>query len=252
MSRLWRKPLEAFLGPSEVCVRRIGTPEERLPVESASGSFHWQRGIDALDKWLQVHSRPRDRFHVTLANACTRFLTIEWKREFRDENEVIEFARYRYLDTFGETAHDWTITVARGMPGTSMVTAAVDSTLITALESIAKAHKLRLASLQPHLTRAITAHRHELQAHSLWFAVIEPDSLCLAYAQAGEWVHVMTMHTHQDTGRQAFRALTLHGAMAGLNAADSPIYWCGPLASDLNHLDSEGWHVIPLNQGSVQ
>lgn len=214
MSRWSAERLRIALAPGRVDLTRVGLWPGRPAVHEAgatctprAGEPPWQAALDALDGLLGEFSARGEAVTVVLSNHWVRYLVLPWHAELTGADELAQFARVRFEQTYGAAAADWTIRSGDGGYGAPHVACAIDTALVTELQRRLTAHGLRLRSLQPLLMAACNGQRRALGGERSAFAVIEPGRICLSLLGQGRWLEVSNRRAGADLPEAVEREL---------------------------------------------
>jgi hypothetical protein len=213
VSRWSAERLRIALAPGRVELTRVGLWPGRPAAHEAgatctprAGEPAWQAALDALDGLLGAFSARGAAVTVVLSNHWVRYLVLPWHAELTGADELAQFARVRFEQTYGAAAAGWTIRTGDGGWGAPHVACAIDTALVTELQRHLTAHGLRLRSLQPLLMAACNDQRRALGGERA-FAVIEPGRVCLSLLGHGRWLDVSNRRAGADVPEAVEREL---------------------------------------------
>ena len=214
----WLDHLTLFVHPHRLVLKRQpwrGTAsrhqaEVALP---AAGEADWQPALSATGALLKAHGRRGAALSIVIADPLVRYMLLPWSEEFIGDKARQALALALLKNALGDKAHLLEIALDRPAFGKNGIAAGVDRQFLAGLRASAKAQRLRLTRLQPHLIVELAA-RHKQLADG-WFACIDREWLTLVGLRRGE---IGCLHNHRvSTGDAALLA----GELAGLLAAES-------------------------------
>jgi hypothetical protein len=186
------------LAPHQVAVVRLSrglrprvVERRRLTCAEPGAQPAWTAPIEALRETLAHANMRRALATVILSNHFVRYLVLPWSAKLITETEELEFARARFVQVFGEAAHDWAIRLSSAPVGAGRLAAATDLALVDALTRALDATSLRLVSCQPALMAQFNGSRSRIGADA-WLVSAERNRLLVGRISAGQWRSVRT------------------------------------------------------------
>lgn len=186
--------LVVALCPTQVAIvesRRGWRPQSNqlavLSCTPIAGEPDWQSPLATLRDWLEQNKSARMDVEVVLSDRFSRYAVIPWSDTVQKRSEKAMLSRIRFETLFGELAAQWEIQRDSDVYGKAGIGCALDKAFIAALQELFAAHRLRLASLKPHLVRAFNRWRDRIERSDALLAFVESDHCVLAAARKGEW-----------------------------------------------------------------
>jgi hypothetical protein len=230
VSRWWPERLVIGLAPDRVDLLRLGRWPGRsvvyqtsLACTPAPGEAPWVAALRTLDAALQSATKPgpsasdgvvpsamsvEASVTVVLSNHFMRYLVLPWQPALTRSSELAALARLRFEQIHGAVVADWTVQLGDAGYGTPLLACAVDTGLVSGVQSLMQQRGLRLTSMQGLLMAAFNRHRQVLAQAAATasaeqpaaLALIEPGRLCLALLAGGQWLSVSTRRIGADAG----------------------------------------------------
>lgn len=203
MSPLWRDQLRISLSPSHVALLRFGkglkprlTAKIAVTCQPVVGDAPWSGALAALDGLLSKPEWQRADASVVVSNGFARFQLLPWNEDIAGEEEQRSFARHKLAAVYGDSS-DWEIRIAEGNAGTENLGCGMHQKLLESITICCNKHGVRLRSLQPYLMAAYNRVRPELGQGNIWFAVTEPERVCIMRLENGAWrsIHCRSLAT---------------------------------------------------------
>jgi hypothetical protein len=157
-----------------------------IPCQPDDGAAGWAAALEALRKLLPDQNGARADATVILSSHFARYLVVPWSPELVTPSEELEFARARYVQVYGQTAHDWSVAMNPSPAGAGRLCAAVDQALIAAVGGAVAASPLRLRSMQPALMALFNDWRRRI-GNDAWLVLAEQGRLVVAWIAGGRW-----------------------------------------------------------------
>lgn len=223
MSPQWRDDALALLSPRGAALRlfpRGLRPVARLsthPSGESSAGEPWRAALAGLVGALHTLQR-RTRCRVIVSSAFARYALVPFSTTLVDRRSNEALAEHVFRHIHGEQAGAWAFRVAPAAAGQRRVACALDSALVEAITSAAKACGLSLEAIEPALVAAFDSARGALP-RSCWFAQAEPDRIVLGLLNDGEWVHLAAERPSGDAETALARMIARESLLC---AADAP------------------------------
>lgn len=176
MSRWWPERLVVGLAPDRVDLLRLGRwPGRRVVYQTslactpAPGEAPWVAALRTLDAALQSATQPgpsasdgavpsamsvEASVTVVLSNHFMRYLVLPWQPALTRSSELAALARLRFEQIHGAVVADWTVQLGDAGYGTPLLACAVDTGLVSGVQSLMQQRGLRLTSMQGLLMAA--------------------------------------------------------------------------------------------------
>lgn len=250
MSPLWRDRIQIVLCPQRVILVRLGrglhlkvVDKTILPCGEGAGLPPWQPALAALQLALAGPQWRRAEARVILSNHFVRYQVIDWDESLTGYEEQLALVRYRFTQTYGETAAAWDYRWNEGRPPAPCLACAIDHGLFAGVRELftdAGLH-LSLAGMQPYLMAAFNHWRHELDGQHGWFVLAEPERLCLAWFKTDEWAGLHSQQIDQGWGHDLPQILERALLLAGMTQAPARLCIHAPETSEAGINLGEGW-----------
>lgn len=133
---------------------------------------------------LKVNTR-RATCAIILGNKWVRYLLAPWQEGLADAQEHASYAALQLQAVYGSLAEQWLVTSGDARYGKPTLVCAIERELMAGLQRAVSDHGLRLVSVKPHLSAAVTRWRRSFAARDYWFAMIEGERICLLNSAAG-------------------------------------------------------------------
>jgi hypothetical protein len=262
VSPLWRDEVGIYLAPRRVCMVRIGRgirpsvmhEENHFEPQRAPG---WEAALTLLEAQLGQPPWPDARARIVLADQWVRYTVVPWSDALSSAEERMAHARQLMAGIFGDGLADWSVSLSEARPGASLLACAMPTALLEALRDMTARHRLKLATVQPHLIAAYNTWRHRLPTEAAaWFVTVEEGSLA-ALRMSGDGIdRVHAVRIGLDWARELKRLQTF-GRLASGSPTDGRVYVDLPQAlhglrpessSDLEWLDEPNPPLTTLHQ----
>lgn len=264
MSPLWRDEVRVVLSPDRVVlarrkrgVRPQVSAQVEVPCGQPAGAEPWRLPLVALTEVLQEPQWRNANAVVILSSQFVRYVLVPWSDKLDSADEEIALARHCFSRIHGEVAEQWTIRLSKERAGASRVASAVDSLLMSELNTLFTASSLRLASIQPALMAAFNDSRRQMRGSSFWFVTAESGKLCVALISAGRWLVIRTRHTDGswlaalDTILSREERLADAESIALTQSGPIPVYLHGEGLADHALPESQKWDWRLLSPESL-
>jgi hypothetical protein len=237
VSLLSPERLSAFVAPDAVLAVRWRGLRPRvvdkrvLPV--AAGDANPAHAAAATLAAALAELRP-GRVRLILSNHFVHYALVPWRSDLKDADEETALARLGFVETYGEDAQKWNIRLSDEAPGRAKVAAALAPELLDALQRVCAEAKVRLTSVQPYLTAAVSAFRkHFGRDRSAWLALHEEGRLCLALIEHGRWRWVRCIRAGGDWRQQLPEMVENEILLAGAEAQPGQVLVFAPSVAEL-------------------
>lgn len=203
MSPLWRDQIHISLSPSHVALLRYGkglkprlTAKTAVACQPVAGDAPWSGALTALDGLLSKPEWQRADATAVVTNGFARFQLLPWNENIAGAEEQRVFARHKLAAVYGDSS-EWEIRIAEGNAGTENLACGMHQKLLESITACCNKHGVRLRSLQPYLMTAYNRVRPELAQGNIWFAVAEPERVCIMRLENGAWrsIHCRSLAT---------------------------------------------------------
>lgn len=191
----------------------------------------WQPAVTALSNWLADKGDRLASVHVVLSGRFVRWQLLPWRPELAGAQERAAYATLCFQDTFGKLAQGWQVLQSLQPPGRAVPACAVDTALMQALGAACSSAGIHLASVKPYFASAMDRWQSSLRGGTVWFGVVEPDSLTLGLLQQGRWLGLQSQRISGDWRDLVPGLMAQMGIACGLPGAVSvstiPLYLVG-------------------------
>jgi hypothetical protein len=188
--------------------------------------------------------------HVVVSDHFARYVLVPWSADLVADSERVAFARIAFGEVFGSAADTWNVTIDEQPAGAPSFACAADRALTQSLQDLAKALRLRLASLVPALSDRINRHRRSLSARTFCVASTEPGRLTLAFRHERTWAGVRSRRVEGSPIDGLAGALVQEAAVSGVPGGGT-LYLIGEDVGALPAFGIPGWQVQRLNDGAA-
>lgn len=191
----WREHWHVALSPTRVdvvrvhgLIRRRVSSTELLPCHPAAQEEPWRAALTALEQAFTESGAGRKECEIVLSNHFVRYTLVPWESGISDEDEIENYARLRFNETYGaEAVAKWDVQVGTPVYGAPRLACAVDRNLMEALRAVCAAQRVRLRGVRPLLVASFDRCRKLLRGPRFWFATAEDGRLCLAGIEDYAW-----------------------------------------------------------------
>lgn len=187
MSRWWPEPLRLFLSPAGCLLMRergkqAAAAQQVLHLPGVAGADDLAPLADALNsaEWRSA------RIEILLSHRYVRFVLSEPPGRLLTAAEERALAEAGLRRVYGAAAQGFRVRVTSQPPDAGVFGAAMDESLVAALEALMAASGITQYTLCPWLERAGQARA---MSHG-WWVLAEPGWVCLLLAQNGVWRQV--------------------------------------------------------------
>jgi len=188
----------------------------------------WHEAVQALAKWLNSESASRPIVRVMLSGSLVRWQMLPWRAELTRRQELVAYARLRYIETFGSDAEQWRLMLGLQAPGCATPACAVDETLMQSLQTVCREAGARLDRVVPYFGSAVDYWRKAWGNDTAWFGLIESDWLSLGLSRAGALQALRGQRLDGDWGMVLSGLMARMGVAAGDEAsASAKVYLAG-------------------------
>lgn len=146
--------------------------------------FHWQEPRQ-LKAAIEAHRAlfEQQTIDVVLSNALVRYLVLLWQDGVLKASDWQAIAQYAFRVQYGAVAQQWHVAVQMGEFGRPMLAAAIDESLVEALNQSAAQCVFKIDSITPLLTLLRSQYPHDKNE---WALVAEPERLLLCQFKQGD------------------------------------------------------------------
>ena len=236
----------------------------------AHGAQPWASAILVLENLLsnanaQTESKPSANdlpLTLVLSNQFVRYQIIPAMPAFSPADKVMAVATHCFRENFGDSVDNWTIRVSPIPHGDSLLISAIDTELVTAIETLCQKYQCRLNSFQPYLMSGFNSMRRQIGAGVSVLVQVEAGRLTIALMRDGQWQNITSTKTLKDwSGDLAAlisREMLLSGLeTTGLQHAQASIYFSAlPSLQDekikqIFKQNNPAWQVLPANHKAI-
>ncbi|WP_265946199.1 hypothetical protein [Dechloromonas sp. A34] len=219
MSLSWLDRLSLLVAPQAVVLERRSWRgrHERFsaPVRAAGGDeAAWLPGLTASAALLAEHAAPHCRLQVTVANPFVRYALLPWSEAVLGDKARLAMARALLRNSLGDQAERLEITLDRPRFGMNGLAAGIPRDFLDGLRQIANERRLRLASIQPLLGKALRDEGADLNDGFVAFP--EAGWLTLVGLQGGNLRLLRNHRADTAPGRLADELLGILTTESGL------------------------------------
>ncbi len=200
----FRNRLTVVLCPTQIAVSVTGrgwrpktSNPSTLSFDSAADVAVWRTPLTVLDDWLSQRKQAGADIELIVSDAFARYVLVPWSDDVQKPAEIAALARIHFETQFGAAAADWEIRVDRSGYGRPAICCALDKSFLAELDTLLKAHKLRLTSLQPYFMRACNRWRNRFGGNVL-FAVSGMGQCVLSSMRNGAWHSIRTVRLGEN------------------------------------------------------
>jgi hypothetical protein len=167
---------------------------------------------------------------IVLGNTWVRYLLAPWQDGLADAQEHASYAALQLQTVYGSLAEQWLVTSGDASYGSPTLVCAIERELMTGLQRAVGDHGLRLVSVKPHLSAAVTRWRRSFAARDYWFAMIEGERICLLNSAAGKPRGLCVQQIRGPVGADLTAMLRREAIGFGLGQQGDalPVYVYGP------------------------
>jgi hypothetical protein len=263
VSPLWRDELGLYLAPRRLCLVRlkrglrptiVGECEQAV---DGGRTGDWEPAVRAAEEFLaQPQWGGAPVIRVVVADWWARYAVVPWVETIASAGERLAHARALLAASYGDAISQWEIQVSDAPPGVTRVACTISAGLTAAVRDLCARHGAKLVSLQPQLTVAYQASRHQLPEAGAWFVSLGDGMLTAARLVEGAWDRVYSVRIGPDWTRELKRLQTF-GRLASRNPEEGAVYvdatmgWrevAGAAGQDLHWLENEALPVTTLTR----
>lgn len=136
--------------------------------------------IPALTESLaQLQLTPKTPLSIFLMSDYVQYTTLPAQAEDMSSQELHDYAKAAFEQLFGEVALDWSVAVQETPPFSPMVCAAIDSLLLSNLQTMAEQTQFKLITVAPFLNAVVDAFQKPIRSVSGYLAIVEQNRLLL-------------------------------------------------------------------------
>lgn len=207
---------------------------------------------DAIERQLDAFA-PRTRLTCILAGEGVRYRIVPWSDSLSQPAQRQKLAEQCCIDAYGEVARSWTVRQHSVRHGAATLACAIDTAVLSRIESMAQARRLRLVSIQPLLMPAYKRVRHQIARGLHWFVLIESGWTTLLLMSPNEPLQVKRLPA---TDIDLPQALDREWFALGIEAARCPVYLvraaAQPMATSavVRHPMLSSWEIVDLTTSS--
>ncbi|GAO36453.1 hypothetical protein SCT_1860 [Sulfuricella sp. T08] len=259
MSPSWRDQIRISLSPSHVALMRFCkgmkprlTAKTVAACPAGAGDAPWSGALTALDGLLIKPEWQRADASVVVSNSFARFQLLPWNEHIAGEEEQRSFARHKLAAVYGDSS-EWEIRIAEGNAGTENLACGMHVKLLGSITACCSKHGVRLRSLQPYLMAAYNRVRPELAQGSIWFAVTEPERVCIMRLENGAWrsIHCRSLATDNPLSALV-TVIEREQQLAGLDGQTDTtvLYAPGVTPASLASITHKKFKLVGFSSGS--
>jgi hypothetical protein len=231
VSPLLPDQLDILLQPSAVHWYRKGWRGQSLTQGTAyceaQGSHAWSAAVAELSKILDKQiGRPTTT--VVLSNHFVRYAILPWQEHLNNANEWQDYALHQFTKVYGETVSHWDLRISGAVAGRTRLASAVDSALITALETTFQDSSGKIYSIQPLFMHAYNKWRPAMKDRNMWFALAESGKLCLGQIIEDEWRRLRSHLLRNTLGAELHQLLEQEMLITDEAMKDVHVYLYAP------------------------
>jgi hypothetical protein len=188
---LWPNQLLVTLGAGHVALLyRSGltkkTLAQREATVHASNEHPWADALSVLEQLLEdITPTTNTHLHISLTSDLVRYLVLPPSFDSIAQSDKLAYAQAAFRETFGNESLGWAIQCHDAAPTEPTVCAAIDQSLLDALQALTVKRKLSLTSVQPYFVSAINALSAHLNKSEGIVIVVENARLVLATFKHG-------------------------------------------------------------------
>lgn len=234
MSLSLRDHLRVGIGPSRIDVLRVragwgasATAQESLGYAVLPSETHAQAIRSALKSVLSRPLGTRMRCAVVLSNYFARFAVLPWRPEITDRTARAVYARARLAQAYGAAAANWEIVEDDSSYGLPTAVCAIDVDALEAVRGGLHDCNCTLSSLEPFFSAAFNRCRSQIRDREFWFAVAEPERICLAHVSRGSLTLVRAQRVSRSVAADLASMMDRETLVAG-DTEDAKLYVFAP------------------------
>jgi hypothetical protein len=252
VSLSWPESLRLAIGESRVDVVRTGwrgAVRESCSVEHAPGARNEAIAASLSSALGQVRGA-RKACSIVLGNGLVRYAMLPWRSEVAQKAARHAYAQAFLENTYGTAAQSWAVMLDESAYGEPTLACAVDRELLESVRGTLREAGRRAISIQPYFCAALNRYRRKMTGLDLWFAVLEPERICLAQI-AGRSLRVLrSQRACGDASAELAGMIERESLVAGRAISDARLYVFAPGATaesfmSLQQLDAETY-LLPF------
>jgi hypothetical protein len=205
--------------------------------ECGETDMPWSGAIRTLAKSLPLLTRRGMKATVILSNHFVHYVLVPWCDKLGGEKEEMTYVRHCFEEVYGDDAAGWELRLSPDRAGVPAFASGVDSRLLGELRELLGSSGVNISSIQPHLMIAHNICQASLRGRSTWLALLEPDNLCLAMLQQGQWSWMRKMRIGKAWREELPTILEREEFMAGEGEALSEVLLWAPHLHNSEELD---------------
>lgn len=246
------RSVNVFLHPAQIRVANrplLPFSQHRLvaqEVAAQSDGVPWHASMAALNAALEQRKGVAS-LHAVVSDHFVRYTSLPWRDNLVSQSDWLAYAKFTFVETYGNVADDWAVAVDRQVPGKASLACAMDARFLRELRQTAEKFKVRLTSVQTALCERINRHRRQLVAAELCLVSIESGRLTLAFRGHAGWIAVRQRRIHGNQLDSFPSVLKQEAATVG-TVGGGTAYLVG---EDISPVDSDsvpGWNLVCIDE----
>jgi len=198
--------------------RRVECASVRVAPDDAAVP-PWQSAVRALAELIASRGWRGLPIEVAVSSEFVRIALVSGIRRHLSATELQGLAHGMFARVLGESAADWNVRYCAGDRST-VLAAATEKSLISALEDLARACAGSLRSVSPLWSCAVNGQRARLARRSAWLVLAESRSAAFGLLERGRWRAMRTKALDVGRGLGVARALERESRYLGANTRD--------------------------------
>lgn len=195
--------------------------------------------VDIASNLIKKAATQSDRLHVLLSNHCARYATLPASTQALNPKELQRFAELSMEKIYGNNANHWVVTSSKQRYNTPSLIAAIDKTIITALEKVAELSAIKLQSIQPVLPLFIESFIHQDIKKSGWTVCVLHNTLTFIQVEQSALSNISQFQISETITNEEFNLLVKRELIKqGKEASSVPIAVYAPQHRHLGLDDS--------------
>jgi hypothetical protein len=180
-------------------------PSCTQPLTPADGAAwtDWRHSVAALDEALAREAAGARSLDVCLSDHFVRYLMLQVPAGLRSRAEWSAYAAHALDDHFGASPGPRAVRSVPSGDASAHLVGAIDAELIDALKRVAERAKLRVAAIEPKLSRLVAACRRHIGVRGGALITAEPERVTLLHARANRWADVQSVRAGEPAWRTA-------------------------------------------------
>ncbi len=164
---------------------------EAVRLIEGSVEIPWQASLHAFERLLDRKPDLPRQIKLVVSNEFVRYVLAPWTPEPLTEKEREQLVRALLAQRYGEREANWRIAIEPQEFEKSSLAAAIDADLVTAVQSLAARHDVRLTSMVPALVQSLNANRSRIgKARAGWLIDASDERLASIAFAGGAWTQV--------------------------------------------------------------